>query len=106
MIKLLIVCYRMVGTVHKRARLVAGGVEDVPGAELAIRSVQGLIPEAIIDARDEMKAGKTMQQGILLVTLKDFLKDFRYAAREQRCAAPLPRQRLSRAPRDEEISRR
>jgi hypothetical protein len=102
LIKLLIVCYRMVGTVHRRARLVAGGVEDVPGAELAIRSVQGLIPEAIIDARDEMKAGKTMQQGILLVTLKDFS----YAARGRRCAAPLPRQRPLKASRDGEISRR
>jgi hypothetical protein len=106
LIKVLIVCYRMSGTVYRRARLVAEGVEDVPGAEPAIRTVQELIPEAIIDARDEVKAGKSMQQGILLVTLKDFLKDFRYAAREQRCAAPLPRQRLSRAPRDEEISRR
>jgi hypothetical protein len=102
LIKVLIVCYRMVGAISRRARLVAEGVEEVPGAELAIRTVQELIPEAIIDARDEMKAGKTMQQGILLVTLKDFS----YAARERRCAAPLPRQRPSKASRDREISRR
>src|SRR5262249_23223623 len=37
-----------------------------------IRTVQELIPQAIIDARDEMKAGKAMQQGIPLVTLDDF----------------------------------
>jgi NAD(P)H dehydrogenase (quinone) len=102
LIKVLIVCYRMSGKVYRMARLVVEGVEDVPGAEPAIRTVQELIPEAIIDARDEMKAGKTVQRGTLLVTLMDS----RYAARARRCAAPLPRQRLSRAPRDEEISRR
>jgi NAD(P)H dehydrogenase (quinone) len=70
--KVLIVYYSTYGNVYKMARLVAEGVKDIPGAEPVIRTVQELIPQAIIDARDEMKAGKAMQQGIPLVTLDDF----------------------------------
>jgi ubiquinone/menaquinone biosynthesis C-methylase UbiE len=102
LIKVLIVCYSTSGHVYRMARLVAEGVADVPGAEPVIRTVQELIPEAIIDAWDEMKASKAMQQGSPMVTLKDF----RYVAWERRCAAPLPRQRASKASHDGEISRR
>jgi NAD(P)H dehydrogenase (quinone) len=59
--KVLIVYHSPSGNVYRMARRVAEGVEDVPGAEPAIRTLQELIPEAIIDARDEMKAGKAMQ---------------------------------------------
>jgi NAD(P)H dehydrogenase (quinone) len=70
--KVLIVYYSTYGNVYKMAQLVAEGVKDIPGAEPVIRTVQELIPQVIIDARDEMKAGKAMQQGIPLVTLDDF----------------------------------
>src|SRR4029450_6725836 len=70
--KVLIVYYSTYGNVYKMAQLVAEGVKDIPGADPVIRPVQELIPQVIIDARDEMKAGKAMQQGIPLVTLDDF----------------------------------
>src|SRR5919109_3809624 len=54
------------------AQLVAEGVKEIPGAEPVIRTVPELIPQTVIDARAEMKAGKAMQQGIPLVTLDDF----------------------------------
>jgi hypothetical protein len=46
--------------VYEMAQLVAESVEDIPGAEPVIRAVQELIPQSVIDARDEMKAGKDM----------------------------------------------
>jgi NAD(P)H dehydrogenase (quinone) len=70
--KVLIVYYSTYGNVYKMAQLVAEGVEEVPGAEPVIRTVHELIPQAVIDARDDMKAGKDMQKDIPLVTLDDF----------------------------------
>ena len=70
--KVLIVYYSTYGNVYKMAQLVAEGVKEVPGAEPVIRTVHELIPQEVIDARDDMKAGKAMQQGIPLVTLDDF----------------------------------
>jgi len=70
--KVLIVYYSTYGNVYKMAQLVAEGVKEVPAAEPVIRSVPELIPQAVIDARDDMKAGKAMQQDIPLVTLDDF----------------------------------
>jgi NAD(P)H dehydrogenase (quinone) len=64
--------YSTYGNVYKMAQLVAEGVEEVPGAEPVIRTVHELIPQAVIDARDDMKAGKDMQKDIPLVTLDDF----------------------------------
>jgi len=54
------------------AKLVAEGVKEIPGAEPVIRTVHELIPQSVIDSRDDMKAGKEMQKGIPLVTLDDF----------------------------------
>ena len=70
--KVLIVYYSTYGNVYKMAQLVAEGVKEVPAAEPVIRTVPELIPQAVIDARDDMKAGKAMQQDIPLVTLDDF----------------------------------
>src|SRR5919108_4864882 len=70
--KVLIVYYSTYGNVYKMAQLVAEGVTEIPGAEPVIRTVQELIPQAVIDARADMKAGKALQQGIPLVTLDDF----------------------------------
>jgi NAD(P)H dehydrogenase (quinone) len=68
----LIVYYSTYGNVYKMAQFVADGVKEVPGAEPVIRTVPELIPQAVIEARDDMKAGKGMQQGIPLVALDDF----------------------------------
>ncbi len=70
--KVLIVYYSTYGNVYKMAQLVADGVKEVPGAEPVIRTVHELIPQAVIDSRDEMKAGKAMQKDVPLVTLDDF----------------------------------
>jgi NAD(P)H dehydrogenase (quinone) len=70
--KVLIVYYSTYGNVYKMAQFVAEGVTEIPGAEPVIRTVQELIPQAVIDARAEMKAGKDMQRSIPLVTLDDF----------------------------------
>ena len=70
--KVLIVYYSTYGNVYKMAQFVAEGVTEILGAEPVIRTVQELIPQAVIDARAEMKAGKDMQRGIPLVTLDDF----------------------------------
>ena len=70
--QVLIVYYSTYGNVYKMAQLVAEGVKEVAGAEPAIRTVPELIPQAVIEARDDMKAGKALQQGVPLVTLDDF----------------------------------
>jgi NAD(P)H dehydrogenase (quinone) len=70
--KVLIVYYSTYGNVYKMTQFVAEGVTEIPGAEPVIRTVQELIPQAVIDARAEMKAGKDMQRSIPLVTLDDF----------------------------------
>lgn len=54
------------------AKLVAEGVKEVKGAEPVIRTVRELIPENVIESREDMKAGKEMQKGVPLVTLEDF----------------------------------
>jgi NAD(P)H dehydrogenase (quinone) len=70
--KVLIVYYSTYGNVYKMAKLVAEGVKEIPGAEPVIRTVHELIPQSVIDSREDMKAGKEMQKGIPLVTLDDF----------------------------------
>jgi NAD(P)H dehydrogenase (quinone) len=70
--KVLIVYYSTYGNVYKMAQLVAEGVAAIPGAEPVLRTVPELIPQAVIEARDDMKAGKALQQGVPLVTLNDF----------------------------------
>ena len=70
--KVLIVYYSTYGNVFKMARLVAEGVQEVPGSEAVIRTVPELIPQAVIDSRPDMKAGRDMQKGVSLVTADDF----------------------------------
>jgi NAD(P)H dehydrogenase (quinone) len=70
--KVLIVYYSTYGNVFKMSKLVAEGVRDIKGAEPVIRTVPELIPESIIQSREDMKAGKEMQKGIPFVTHDDF----------------------------------
>ena len=70
--KVLIVYYSTYGNVFKMAQLVAEGVQEVPGSEAVIRTVPELIPQAVIDSRPDMKAGRDMQKGVPLVTADDF----------------------------------
>ncbi|MDR4508035.1 MAG: NAD(P)H:quinone oxidoreductase [Candidatus Brocadiaceae bacterium] len=70
--KVLIVYYSTFGNVFKMANYVAEGVHQVKGVEPVIRTVPELIPEAVIQSREDMKAGKEMQKNIPLVTLDDF----------------------------------
>src|SRR5436190_13509274 len=70
--KVLICYYSTYGNVYKMANLVAEGVSQVPGAEAVIRTVPELIPQAVIDSRPDMKAGRQMQKDVPLVTTDDF----------------------------------
>jgi len=70
--KLLIVYYSTFGNVYKMARLVAEGAAEVEGVEPVMRTVAELMPESLIQSREDMKAGKKMQEAVPLVTLDDF----------------------------------
>jgi NAD(P)H dehydrogenase (quinone) len=70
--KVLIVYYSTYGNVFRMAHLVAEGVQAVPGAEAVVRTVPELIPQAVIDSRPDMKAGREVQKGVPLVTADDF----------------------------------
>ncbi len=70
--KVLIVYYSTYGNVYRMAQLVAEGVREAAGAEPVVRTVPELIPEAVIESREEMKAGREMQKDVPLVTLDDF----------------------------------
>jgi NAD(P)H dehydrogenase (quinone) len=70
--KVLVVYYSTFGNVYKMARLVADGVESVEGAEAVIRKVPELIPDSVIEGRDDMKAGRELQADVPVVTKDDF----------------------------------
>jgi NAD(P)H dehydrogenase (quinone) len=70
--KILIVYYSTYGNVYKMAKLVAEGVGEVEGAEAVIRRVPELIPDSVINSRDDMKAGRDLQKDVPLVTKEDF----------------------------------
>ena len=70
--KVLIVYYSTYGHVYRMARLVAQGVREIPDADPVIRRVPELIPEEVVDSREEMKAGREMQRNVFLVTKDDF----------------------------------
>lgn len=70
--KVLIVYYSTFGNTYKMALEVAEGVRTVSGAEPVIRTVPELIPEEIIQSREDIKRGKELQKGVPLVTLEDF----------------------------------
>jgi len=70
--KVLIVYYSMYGNVYKMARLVAEGVSQVKGAEPVVRTVKELVPDAMIQSRDDLRRGREMQKDVPLVTSDDF----------------------------------
>ena len=70
--KVLIVYYSMYGNVYKMAHEVAKGVQQVPGAEPVIRTVQELIPQDVINSRDDMRKGREVQKDVPLVEKDDF----------------------------------
>ena len=70
--KVLIVYYSTYGNVYRMANLVAEGVRQVEGAEPVVRTVRELVPQSVIDSREDMKAGRALQKDVPLVTLDDF----------------------------------
>src|SRR5215813_2591248 len=70
--KVLIVYYSAYGNVYRMANLVAEGVKEIPGVQPVVRTVHELIPESVINSREDMKAGREMQQDVPLVTKDDF----------------------------------
>ena len=70
--KVLIVYYSMYGNVFKMAGLVAEGVRQAPGVEPVVRTVRELVPDAVIQSRDDMRRGREMQKDVPLVTTGDF----------------------------------
>ena len=91
--KVLIVYYSTFGNVYKMAQLVAEGVRQVPGAEPVIRTVAELIPQDVIDSREDMKAGRAAQTDVPLVTLDDFRGSrsyrIRYSNEIRKCLSPI-----------------
>lgn len=71
-LKVLIVYYSTFGNTYKMALEVAKGVEEVSGAEAVIRTVPELIPEEVIQSREDIKKGKELQREVPLVSLNDF----------------------------------
>ena len=70
--KVLIVYYSMYGNVYKMSKYVAEGVSQVKGVEPVIRTVKELIPETVIQSRDDLRRGREMQKDVPLVTKDDF----------------------------------
>lgn len=70
--KVLIVYYSTYGNVYKMAKLVAEGVSEVAGAEPVLRRVPELMPESLVESRDDMRTGRDLQQYVPLVSLDDF----------------------------------
>lgn len=71
-LKVLIVYYSTFGNTYKMALEVAKGVAEVSGAEAVIRTVPELIPEEVIQSREDIKKGKELQREVPLVSLNDF----------------------------------
>jgi len=71
-VKVLIVYYSTYGNVFNMAKLVGKGVSEIEGADPVLRRVPELIPQDVIDARDDMKQGQEMQKDVPFVTLEDF----------------------------------
>ncbi len=70
--KVLIVYYSTYGNVYQMAQLVAEGVREVEGVEPVIRTVPELVPDEVIESREDMKAGRAVQKDVPPVTLDDF----------------------------------
>lgn len=70
--KVLIVYYSTFGNVFKMAKIIAEGVSLVKGAEAVMRRVPELMPESLVQSREDMKAGAELQKDVPLVTMDDF----------------------------------
>ena len=70
--KILIVYYSMYGNCYKMSKLVAEGVRQVPGAEPVVRTVRELIPDSVIQLRDDLRRGREMQKDVPLAAKDDF----------------------------------
>ena len=70
--KVLIVYYSTFGNIYKMAKLVAEGVNQMSGAEAVVKRVPELVPDAVVQARTDMKAGAELQKDVPLVTFDDF----------------------------------
>jgi NAD(P)H dehydrogenase (quinone) len=77
--KVLIVYYSTYGHVYRIATHVAEGVKEILGAQPVVRTVPELPPKSVIDSREDMTAGRAMQQGVPLITLDDFREAGAYA---------------------------
>jgi NAD(P)H dehydrogenase (quinone) len=69
--KILVMYYSTFGNVFQMAQQVAEGVKEVPGAEPVIRTVPELMPQKVVDSREDMKKGREKQKDVPLVTLDD-----------------------------------
>jgi NAD(P)H dehydrogenase (quinone) len=71
-VKALIVYYSTYGNVYQMANLVAEGVRQVPGVEPVLRRVRDLVPDSVIESREDLKRGRDMQKDVPFVTKDDF----------------------------------
>jgi NAD(P)H dehydrogenase (quinone) len=62
--KVLIVYYSAYGNVYRMANLVAEWVKEIPGVRPVVRTVHELVPKSVINSREDMKAGREMQQDV------------------------------------------
>lgn len=70
--KILIVYYSMYGNCYRMAQAVAEGVRAVPGTEPVLRKVREIIPEAVVNAREDLRRGRDMQKDVQFVDKDDF----------------------------------
>ena len=70
--KVLVVYYSTYGNVYKMSQAVAEGVRKVPGAEPVVRRVKELIPDSVVESREDMRRGRDMQKDVPLVAKDDF----------------------------------
>src|SRR5262245_47648742 len=70
--KVRIVYYSTYAHVYTMATLVTEAAQEIPRVEPVIRTVPELIPQSVIECRDDMKTGREMQQAVPLVTPDDF----------------------------------
>jgi NAD(P)H dehydrogenase (quinone) len=70
--KILIVYYSMYGNCFRMAQAVAEGVRQVPGAEPILRKTRELIPEAVVNAREDLRRGRDMQKDVQFADKEDF----------------------------------
>lgn len=59
--RVLVLYYSMYGNVYRMAQEVAAGVDEVDGAEAAVRTVPELVPESVIAGNEAVQAAKREQ---------------------------------------------